>query len=85
MKTITFAITHFTVAFSVAYLLTGSFVVGGLIALVEPAVNTVAYMIHERIWENKRLRSERSGTTTNKSSAAVTISHFGHSHHLGQG
>lgn len=51
MKTTTFAITHFTVAFSVAWALTGSFVIGGLIALVEPAINTVAYAIHERIWE----------------------------------
>ena len=31
-KTITFAILHFSVAFTVAYLLTGSFVIGGLIS-----------------------------------------------------
>lgn len=49
-KTITFAVMHFCVAFSVAYLLTGSLVIGGAIALVEPAVNTVAYYFHERIW-----------------------------------
>ena len=64
MKTITFAITHFIVAFMVAYLLSGSFVVGGAIALVEPMVNTVAYMIHERVWE--RVRSRRhSGSDQN--------------------
>ncbi|QHJ11661.1 hypothetical protein FX988_01896 [Paraglaciecola mesophila] len=80
MKTITFAITHFSVAFSVAYILTGSFVVGGIIALVEPAVNTVAYMIHERIWENKRLRNKGA---TDQSSASLRVSHFGHSHQLG--
>lgn len=51
LKTATFAITHFTVAFTVAWLLTGNFVVGGLIALVEPAVNTVAYYFHEKAWE----------------------------------
>ncbi|WP_087505915.1 DUF2061 domain-containing protein [Neiella marina] len=51
MKTFTFAITHFSVAFTIAYLLTGSWVIGGTIALVEPAVNTVAYMIHEKLWE----------------------------------
>lgn len=50
VKTITFAITHFVVAFTVAYLITGSWVIGGIIALVEPAVNTVAYFIHERVW-----------------------------------
>ena len=31
-KTISFAIMHFSVAFTVAYLLTGSFVIGGLMA-----------------------------------------------------
>ncbi|MBD1390494.1 DUF2061 domain-containing protein [Neiella sp. HB171785] len=55
MKTVTFAITHFTVAFTIAYLLTGSWVIGGTIALIEPAVNTVAYMIHEKIWERVEL------------------------------
>ena len=53
MKTLTFAITHFSVAFSVAWWLTGSPVIGGLIALVEPAINTVAYVIHEKLWSAK--------------------------------
>ncbi len=55
-KTISFGAVHFTVAFTVAYLLTGSFLVGGAIALVEPAINTVAYFFHERIWERTRQR-----------------------------
>lgn len=50
-KTITFAIMHFGVAFAVAYLLTGSLVIGGAIALVEPAVNTVGFYFHERAWK----------------------------------
>ena len=49
-KTITFAATHFTVAFGVAYALTGDVVIGGVLAMVEPAVNTVAYHFHEKIW-----------------------------------
>lgn len=49
-KTVTFAVMHFTVAFSVAYLLTGDLVIGGTVALVEPAVNTVAFYFHERAW-----------------------------------
>ena len=49
-KTVTFAIMHFTVAFSVAYLLTGSLVVGGAVALIEPAINTVAFYFHELAW-----------------------------------
>lgn len=50
LKTITFAITHFIVAFSVAFLLTGDIIIGSLIAMVEPAINTVAYFFHEKIW-----------------------------------
>jgi uncharacterized membrane protein len=53
-KTITFAILHMTVAFSVAYLLSGSLLVGGAIALVEPAINTVVYFFHEKVWEHIR-------------------------------
>jgi uncharacterized membrane protein len=49
-KTVSFAVMHFAVAFGVAYALTGDVVVGGAVALVEPAVNTVAYHFHEKIW-----------------------------------
>ena len=50
-KTMTFAVMHFSVAFTVAYLLTGSVVVGGAVALVEPAINTVAFYFHEVVWK----------------------------------
>ena len=50
MKTMTFAILHFGVAFSVAYVLTGSFIIGGLMALIEPACNTVVFYFHEKVW-----------------------------------
>ncbi len=56
LKTITFAILHFSVAFSVTYLLTGSIVIGGAIALLEPAINTVVFYFHEKLWQ-------RLGTT----------------------
>lgn len=49
-KTLSFAVVHFSVAFSVGYALSGSVLVGGAIALVEPAINTVAYHLHERVW-----------------------------------
>ena len=49
-KTMSFAVVHFTVAFTVGYLMTGSLLVGGAIALVEPAINTVAYYFHELVW-----------------------------------
>lgn len=49
-KTLSFATIHFIIAFSVAYLLTGDFLLGSLIALIEPSVNTIAYYYHEKIW-----------------------------------
>ena len=53
-KTITFAMVHFVVAFSVAYLLTGSIGISGLLALLEPMANTAAFYLHERVWERMR-------------------------------
>ena len=56
-KTFTFGVVHFTVAFGVGYAFTGSVLVGGTIALIEPAINTLAYFVHEKVWQ--RLSSRR--------------------------
>ncbi|NRB24103.1 DUF2061 domain-containing protein [Shewanella sp.] len=50
-KTFTFAILHFIVAFTVTYLLTGSVILGGAIAIVEPAINTLVFYFHEMVWK----------------------------------
>jgi uncharacterized membrane protein len=50
IKTATFAVIHFIVAFSVAYLLTGSAPIASALALLEPLANTVAYFFHDRLW-----------------------------------
>ena len=60
IKTTTFAIMHFSIAFLVAWLLTGDVLVGGLVATVEPAVNTVGYFFHEKIWQ--RIRRNRANS-----------------------
>jgi len=57
IKTTTFAVMHFVIAFSVAYLLTGDIVIGGAVALIEPAVNTVGFYFHEKIW--RRIEKRR--------------------------
>ena len=59
-KTMSFAAVHFTVAFMVGYVMTGSVLVGGAIALVEPAINTVAYHFHEQVWKRMQ-RVEHPG------------------------
>lgn len=51
-KTITFAVLHFSVAFTVTYLLTGDILIGSAVALVEPAINTVAFYFHELGWKH---------------------------------
>ncbi|MDC0611844.1 DUF2061 domain-containing protein [Vibrio sp.] len=53
IKTLSFACVHFTVAFTVAYALTGSWLIGGVMALIEPSINTVAFYLHERVWFKK--------------------------------
>ncbi|MBM7037981.1 DUF2061 domain-containing protein [Vibrio ulleungensis] len=50
IKTISFATVHFSVAFTVVYLLTGDALAGGIIATLEPALNSVAYYFHEKVW-----------------------------------
>lgn len=57
-KTITFACMHFSIAFGVVYLLTGSIMIGGAVALIEPAINTVAFYFHEKVW-NRLERRQR--------------------------
>ncbi|NDY96363.1 DUF2061 domain-containing protein [Wenzhouxiangella limi] len=57
-KTLSFAFVHMTVAFSVVYLMTGSWALGGAVALIEPAVNTVAYFFHEKVWERVTARRQ---------------------------
>ncbi|MCB1665164.1 MAG: DUF2061 domain-containing protein [Pseudomonadales bacterium] len=59
-KTISFAMVHFTVAFTLAWVMTGSWIVGGALALVEPAVNTVAFFFHEKAWQYLQARRELS-------------------------
>ncbi len=57
-KTLSFAVLHFAVAFSVGWLFTGSLLVGGALALVEPALNTVVFHFHEKVW--KRIERRRA-------------------------
>lgn len=51
MKTLTYGIMHFVVAFAVSYVLTGSLAIAGAIAMVEPLVQTFAYHFHEKAWK----------------------------------
>lgn len=52
-KTFSFLALHLIVGFTVAYLFTGSWMIAGGIALVEPLVNAVVFFFHERAWESR--------------------------------
>lgn len=55
-KTLSFAAVHMSVAFAVGYAFTGDIMVGGALALIEPACNTVAYFFHEKVWKSIEAR-----------------------------
>ncbi|MCD9503276.1 DUF2061 domain-containing protein [Photobacterium phosphoreum] len=74
-KTLSFAIIHFTVAFSLAFLLTGNLLIGGLIALIEPMVNTVAFYFHEKVWQTKNL-VQTQHSSPSKKTISFAILHF---------
>jgi uncharacterized membrane protein len=70
-KTGSFAIVHLAIAISVGYLLTGSFVLAGLITLVEPALNTAAHWVFDGWW------TRRHGAAPSlRKSATFAVIHF---------
>ena len=79
-KTCTFALTHMTVAFAVGWAMTGSLAIGGALALVEPLVNTVAYFLHEKLWERRGVASASSAQTRASASRSdeLALSSAGH-------
>jgi uncharacterized membrane protein len=52
-KTLSFATLHFSVGFGVTYALTGSIGIATGVALIEPAVNTVVFYLHEKAWSGQ--------------------------------
>jgi len=52
-KTGSFAVLHLAIAITVGWLLTGSFVLAGLITLIEPGLNTVAHHLFDGWWSRR--------------------------------
>jgi uncharacterized membrane protein len=59
IKTFTYLAVHLTVAFSIGYIITGSIEIAGLITLIEPCANAVAFFFHEKIWKRIQARRDR--------------------------
>lgn len=64
LKTLTFALLHFTTAFSIAYILTGSIGISGAVALVEPLANTVVFYFHEKAWQRYEAKRKHKLSAT---------------------
>ena len=56
LKPVTYSVMHLAVAISVAYALTRDWRIALGVGVIEPMVQTVAYMLHEKAWSvgNKR-------------------------------
>lgn len=52
-KTMTYLAVHLTVAFTIGYIITGSVEIAGLITLIEPCANAVAFFFHEKAWKSR--------------------------------
>ena len=62
-KTTTYALMHVTVAILVAYAVTRSWAAAIAIGLLEPAVQTVAYFFHEKLWQRHQPTAETTAAT----------------------
>ncbi|MEZ5936922.1 MAG: DUF2061 domain-containing protein [Hyphomonadaceae bacterium] len=50
-KTLTYSMMHLGVAVTVAFALTRDWRVALGVGMIEPMVQTIAYTVHERVWE----------------------------------
>ena len=50
VKTISWRITGSSATFAIAYIMTGSFAIAGVIGITQMISNTILYYLHERIW-----------------------------------
>lgn len=56
-KTASYYVMHMGVAALVAYAVTGSWLMALTLSLLEPTVQTLAFFVHEKVWERRTPRS----------------------------
>lgn len=59
LKPVTYAVMHFAVAVGVAYGLTRDWRIALGVGIIEPLVQTVAYIMHEKAWSWRGRRRNR--------------------------
>lgn len=70
-KTLTYSLTHFLVAVSVAFALTRDWRTALAIGMIEPLFQTLAYAVHERAWLAAEARRLARGTRAPRTRSAV--------------
>jgi uncharacterized membrane protein len=52
VKTISWRVTGSSATFAIAYIMTGSLAVAGVIGVTQMITNTILYYVHERVWNH---------------------------------
>ncbi len=76
LKTLSYAIMHIMVATAVAYALIGDIIVALSIGIIEPIVQTVAFSIHEWVWEHRNKGKPKSAKERRKRQKPLLIRLF---------
>ena len=58
LKTGTYSLMHFVVAIAVTFAITQDWRAALAVGLIEPAVQTVAFLIHDRVWAKLERKKE---------------------------
>lgn len=74
LKTGTYATMHLLVAMAVAYVLSGSWRLALGIGVIEPAVQTLFYSLHERLWGRVKTRPAPARPAARNAGSAVAPS-----------
>jgi uncharacterized membrane protein len=74
-KTGTYWICHITVAFSLAYALTGNWHAAFAIGLLEPSVQALVFYVHEIAWDGVQLRSGKTALSPPNPAFSPSASH----------
>jgi uncharacterized membrane protein len=59
LKTGAYSLMHFAVAITVTYVITHDWRAALAVGLIEPAAQTVAFLIHDRLWARIERRAPR--------------------------
>lgn len=77
LKTLTYGLTHMVVAMAVVFALTRDWRAALAVGLIEPVVQTVAYVLHERAWARAGRQGAAGQRKDGPAAAAVPVSHHG--------